>query len=37
MKHLIEQSQTRGSHCHTSLVISNRPDAKGLEIAASMG
>lgn len=37
MKRLIEQSQTRGSHCHISLVISNKPDVKGLETAASMG
>ncbi|KAI6243237.1 Trifunctional purine biosynthetic protein adenosine-3 [Aphelenchoides fujianensis] len=37
MKRLIERSQERGSRCHVSVVISNKPDVRGLEIAAEMG
>jgi folate-dependent phosphoribosylglycinamide formyltransferase PurN len=37
MKRLIEQSQTRGSNCHISVVVSNKHDVKGLETASRMG
>ncbi|KAI6222725.1 Trifunctional purine biosynthetic protein adenosine-3 [Aphelenchoides besseyi] len=37
MKRLIEQAQTRGSRCHVSVVISNKPDVRGLDTAAEMG
>ncbi|EYC36978.1 hypothetical protein Y032_0838g2606 [Ancylostoma ceylanicum] len=37
MKKLIESSQTAASYCEVAVVISNKPDVKGLEVARQMG
>lgn len=37
MSHLIQQTRKRNSNCHISVVISNNPNALGVNLARSLG